>query len=155
MNNSIRDAFFTALDGRIHSEESTSVSLATEQAYQHDWNRFSQWCLDQESIELPAHPKTVSLFLRSEQEAGAGAATLNRRVAAISYMHRNANLPPPLAHGEAALIREVLARPKTSVRRRSAQRPGIENWRLVLEAIPEIDPEDLRDRALVALHVSA
>lgn len=154
MNNYVRDTFFAAVQGRVIGEESTSIRLSTEQAYQHDWFRFSQWCLDNDQDELPAHPKTLSLFLKSEQDAGAGTATLNRRVAAISYMHRNADLPSPLAHDEAQLIREVLTRPKARPRR-GVQKPSIRLWRDVLEAIPASDLEGLRDRALLSLHVSA
>ncbi len=154
MNNYLRDTFFVAAHGRIIGDESTSVCFTTEQVYQRDWLRFSQWCLDRNLDELPAHPHTVSLFLGSEQEAGAAVATLNRRVAAISYMHRNAGLPSPLAHQEAQLIREVLSRPKAR-RRRGAQKPAIRIWHDVLEAIPESDLEGLRDRALLSLHAAA
>ncbi len=154
MNSDLRDTFSATAIGRIIGEQSTSVCLSTEQAYQNDWLRFSQWCLDNDREELPAHPKTVSLFVRSEQEAGVGMATLNRRVAAISYMHRNADLPSPLAHDEAQLIREVLSRPKGRPRR-GTQKPSIRIWRDVFEAIPASDLEGLRDRALLSLHVSA
>lgn len=155
MNKYARESFLAPLEEHALNEMSSSVSSATEQAYQHDWNRFSRWCLANDVSELPAHPKTVAAFLEGEQAAGAGPATLNRRVAAISYMHRNASLVPPLAHAEADLIRAALLRPKAAAPRRAAKRPGVENWRAVMDAVTGQEADALRDRALIALHVSA
>lgn len=154
MNNFTRDTFFIATEGFTPSDNAASIGAATEQAYQYDWTRFSSWCARHNEIELPAHPRAVSLFLESEKGAGAGLATLNRRIAAISYMHRNNDLPSPMAHEEAPLIRAMVARPKVPTTRRVVQRPGVRIWQEIVEAIGEDGPEDLRDRALVALHVS-
>ncbi|MCB8879594.1 hypothetical protein ACELLULO517_05060 [Acidisoma cellulosilytica] len=154
MNNFTRDMFFTATEGRTRAEGSSSIGAATEQAYQHDWMRFSQWCAENHESELPAHPRSVSLFLASEKGTGAGLATLNRRIAAISYMHRNNDLPSPMIHEEAPLIRAMIARPKVTTVRRIVQRPSIHIWQEIVEAIGEDAPEDLRDRAILSLHVS-
>lgn len=132
----------------------SSVSLTTEQVYQYDWSRFSKWCIENEEQELPAHPKALSRFLQSEKAAGSGMATLNRRIAAISYMHRNNDLPSPLSHEDAALIRAIVAPPKAATRRRLVKKPAIQTWQEIVAAIGDEKPEDLRDRALLSLHVS-
>lgn len=155
MNHYVRDTLFTAIPGRPQGEALSSVSLTTEQAYQYDWLRFSQWCLDHDRGELPAHPETVALFLHAEKAAGCSMATLNRRVAAISYLHRAAGLPTPLAHGEAQIIRDSLVRPSGVRARRGARKRTADLWQEVLAATPETGLQGLRDRALIALHVSA
>lgn len=151
----VRDSFPTVLPGRPRGEEFSSVSLTTEQAYMHDWGRFTQWCLAHGSAELPAHPRAVLSFLESEKRAGAGMATLNRRVAAINYMHRNIGMPSPLAHEDAQVIRDLLVRPSGLRPRRTPRKRSVDLWQEVLEAIPQSDRRGLRDRALIALHVSA
>ena len=155
MNHYAREAFFTTLPGRPRGEDLSTVSQTTEQAYQYDWLRFSQWCLQHDHLELPAHPATVAHFLHGETAAGAGMATLNRRVAAISYMHRNAGLPTPLAHGDAQIIRDSLVRPSSLRTPRGPRRRSSDLWHAVLQATPETELDGLRDRALIALHVSA
>lgn len=155
MNHYVRDAFVASIPGRPRGEELTSVSQTTEQAYQYDWLRFSQWCLEHKHVELPAHPSAVAHFLQTETAAGAGMATLNRRVAAISYMHRAAGLPTPLAHGDAQIIRDFLIRPSSPRPRRGPRKRSCDLWQEVLQATPETEIEGLRDRALIALHVSA
>jgi integrase len=155
LNHYARDTLFTAIPDRPHGQDFSSVSLSTERTYQYDWLRFCQWCLDHDRVELPAHPATVASFLQGEKETGAGMATLNRRVAAISYMHRNAGLPTPLSHGDAQIIRDFLVRPSARRPRRGAQRRSVDLWHEVLDRTAETELESLRDRALIALHVSA
>ncbi|GAB0115409.1 hypothetical protein AcidC75_29330 [Acidisoma sp. C75] len=141
--------------GQLESEEYSSVSSSTEQIYQYDWLRFGQWCAENRRPELPAHPVDIAHFLKWEMDAGSGVATLNRRVSAISYMHRKAGVPPPLAHHEAKAIRELLLRPPSQAPRRSRTKRTVDLWQEVLEQTAEDDVTALRDRALIALHAAA
>lgn len=154
MNDFSRENLFEPSEQQSRAAVPSSISLTTEQVYQYDWSRFSKWCVDNEEQELPAHPKALSRFLESEKAAGSGLATLNRRIAAISYMHRTNDLPSPLSHADAALIRAIVAPPKSTTRRRQLQRPAIQTWQEIVAAISDEKPEDLRDRALLSLHVS-
>lgn len=156
MNTYVRETYLSTLQGQVEGEDRSSVSSSTEQVYQHDWLRFSQWCLENDRTELPAHPEDVADFLKWEMRAGSGMATLNRRVSAINYMHRSLGLASPLVHEEAQAIRDLLLRPagRSSSRRGSAKR-SVDLWQEVLAHIAGDDPAALRDRALIALHAAA
>ncbi|MCB8877234.1 tyrosine-type recombinase/integrase [Acidisoma silvae] len=154
LNGFTRNDFFEPPHRPHRAEGAPAIGAATEQAYQHDWMRFSQWCAEHDVSELPAHPQAVASFLESEKGTGAGIATLNRRIAAISYMHRSNQLPSPMTHEEASVIRAMIARPKVPTVRRTVQRPSIQIWQEIVEAIGEDTPLELRDRALISLHVS-
>lgn len=64
-----------------------SLSPATRKAYASDFRIFIEWC-DQQTIRaIPATAIMVSDFLSAQAELGINASTLNRRIAAIKYMH--------------------------------------------------------------------
>src|ERR1700730_494151 len=64
-----------------------SRAPATESAYASDWADFSAWCNSAERIALPAAPVTVGAYLSDRSEI-LKVSTLNRRLAAITAMHR-------------------------------------------------------------------
>lgn len=70
-------------------------AAASRKAYRTDWGIFTTWATARQLEALPAHPETVSLFLAAEAEAGRKPSTVARRLAAIRYAHRTANLEPP------------------------------------------------------------
>jgi hypothetical protein len=77
----------------------------TLRAYRADWADFAAWCAGHRLEALPAAPETVALYLT----ALAGqkkAATLQRRLSAISQAHQAAGLEPPT---KTAAVRTVWA----------------------------------------------
>jgi hypothetical protein len=64
-----------------------SRAPATESAYASDWADFSAWCNSAERLALPADPATIGAYL-SDRSGILKVSTLNRRLAAITAMHR-------------------------------------------------------------------
>lgn len=61
---------------------------ATRDAYQTDWQDFSDWCTEHRLCTLPAVPGTVALYLTALIDRGQKINTLSRRLAAISQAHQ-------------------------------------------------------------------
>lgn len=63
---------------------------STQRVYASDWKIFLVWC-DERSIKpLPADPLAVAPFLAAEAGHGGKPSTINRRLAAIGYDHKQA-----------------------------------------------------------------
>jgi hypothetical protein len=71
-----------------------AYSANTIRAYKADFTIFAAWCDAHNQPPLPASPKTVADFLR-DQSASAKSATISRRRAAISRVHRLLKLANP------------------------------------------------------------
>jgi site-specific recombinase XerD len=71
-----------------------AYSANTIRAYRSDFAIFVAWCDARNQPSLPASPKTVADFLR-DQSASAKSATISRRRAAISRVHRLLKLANP------------------------------------------------------------
>lgn len=120
----------------------------TVRAYNADWKHFTGWCADHGRQALPASPGTVALYLSALADTHK-AATLTRRVSAISQAHQMAGLEPPSAAVE---VRAVLA----GIRRAKGTAPRVkaptltDDIRRMVAALP---PGLLgtRDRALLLL----
>lgn len=141
-------------------------SSNTRRAYASDWADFSQWCGRVAVLELPASPVDVARYLAQLADEGRKVATIERRVAAIRYVHTSAGHEPPTgAEGVKAVMRGI-RRTKHQAKTRKAPATA----EVLISAINFL-PETLRgqrDRALlligfagalrrselVALHVS-
>lgn len=134
-----------------------SRSPATLRAYESDWRAFTTWCGERDLTPLPAAPSVVAVFAGSEADRGINPRTIQRRVSAIAYFHRQAGeVPPASAPGSGRLV-EVLAgirrrhgRPR--VRKRAADASAL---RHMLDTIKGDDLRSLRDRAILAIGMSA
>lgn len=129
------------------------LSAATTRAYQEDWNRFVLWCTQAGEVELPADANTICRFLDAARSEGRGLATLNRQMAAIAYMHREAGFLAPLLLPDSQKIRRAMAR-LTEGGASRPQRPTMRIWAEIFSAIGTTGREEIRDRALLALHVA-
>lgn len=67
-----------------------SRSQSTRDAYQSDWNLFTNWCASVGVEALPASIETVSAYLVALGEAGYADATIERHTASISVAHKSA-----------------------------------------------------------------
>jgi site-specific recombinase XerD len=67
----------------------------TQAGYKSDFETFRAWCASRGVSHLPASPETVAGYLASQAEAGHAAATIGRRISAISFAHRLAGHETP------------------------------------------------------------
>ena len=70
-------------------------AVSTRKAYGIDFRLFKAWCEAKGVSSLPASPETVAAFLAAETGNGTKPSTLARRVAAIRYAHKLAQLDTP------------------------------------------------------------
>jgi site-specific recombinase XerD len=73
-----------------------SKSKATLAAYGSDFRIFESYCRERGFNALPATCEAVVAFLAAQATLGKRASTLQRRLAAIGYMHKIANVPSPI-----------------------------------------------------------
>ncbi|WP_306286289.1 hypothetical protein [Sphingomonas sp. Ant20] len=103
---------------------------ATLRAYKSDWRLFCAWCQESGYRPLPATPATVAAFLTLLAESGfspqelrrtkrgvvlprkepvpLGRATIGRRLAAIVFAHRAADVEPPTSQPDAARLERAM-----------------------------------------------
>ncbi len=130
----------------------------TVSAYDSDLRDFATWCRVEAGnlSALPASPETVALYI-TDLAAGRGlkAATIRRRLAAISQLHKEAGHPSPASHEH---VKDVL---KGITRRHGSLQEGadpilIGTVRRMLGPMErEKGPAASRDRALLLLGLAA
>lgn len=126
-----------------------SRAPATVRAYRSDLRHFEAWCGLRSRCELPAAPETVADYVADLAEAGMAAATITRRLSAISQAHAMAGLESPT---QTQLVRMTAA----GIRRRLGTAPRQARAILVDELVAIVGalPDDLRgtrDRALLLI----
>lgn len=89
-------------DARDYAAASKATN--TLRAYRADWQHFEAWCAQLQLQPLPAEPKTVALYL-SMLATDHKVATLERRLVAISQIHKARQLDSPTAN---IAVRQVL-----------------------------------------------
>lgn len=121
---------------------------ATIRGYESDLRLFEAWCTKRGRCWLPAESQTLAAFIDHEIDA-LSAATLKRRVSAIKFAHRIADLPDPAASSVVYLALRRAARRKN---RRPAQASGLTSDILnrILGDLPET-LSGLRDAALISV----
>jgi len=92
----------TSLPAALGPDLRAAVDLAkaekaasTRKAYGIDFRLFKEWCEVKGVCALPASPEAVAAFLAAESGHGTKPSTLARRVAAIRYAHKLAQLDTP------------------------------------------------------------
>ena len=124
-----------------------SKAPATIRAYRSDLRHFEAWCEEHQRLSLPATPETVADYIAALADDGMTAATITRRLSAISQIHRMAGVESPtqtqLVRMTAAGIRRTLG---TAPRR--ARPISVADLRAMVEAMPD-DLRGQRDRALL------
>ena len=120
----------------------------TLSGYRNDLQLFQAWCEERSFACLPALPSTVAAFIDEETQDKA-LATVKRRVEAVKFAHRMADLPSPAGHSE---VRLALRRAMRANRSRPKQARGLtREW---LERIIAACPDDLagkRDAAIICV----
>lgn len=126
---------------------------ATIRAYKSDAAVFDGWCQSHGIVAaIPATAETVAGFLVEEAQRGIKASTINRRCAAISYVHRMRELPDPTKQ---PLVERVMRGIRKSITVAVSQKaPATAE---IVSAMVSHCPDTLigkRDRALLALGFS-
>lgn len=132
----------------------------TTRAYAADMEDFRHWCRRVGREWMPAQPETVGLYLGARAEE-LSLATLERRLAAISSVHREEGhqSPASVAEGPLRKIWKGIVREKTR-QQDGAQPLLVEDLRSIVEHLPRYSASDggptgeltltaLRDRALL------
>lgn len=149
---------------------------ATLRAYKSDWRLFVAWCEESGYRPLPATPATVAAFLTLLAETGfspralqrtkrgtvlprkepvpLGRETIARRLAAIVFAHRAADMEPPTSQPDAARLHRAMR----GIRKDKAgdfpakKRPADGDvLRDMIRAISGDELRNYRDRALLAV----
>lgn len=124
-------------------------SANTRRAYATDWADFSTWCDRGGAAALPATAIDVARYLAQLADSGRKVATIERRVAAIRYVHKAAGHEPPTgAEGVKAVMRGIRRT------RRQAKRQKAPATAEVLAEALRAQPDTLaglRDRALLLI----
>jgi integrase len=126
-----------------------SSSDATKKAYATDWADFTTWCEASAEPSLPATPIAVGRYLASQADNGLKVSTIERRAAAIAFVHRAAGHEPPTnADGVKSVMKGIR---RTIGRRVNRKAPATD---LVIVGMLRKMPADLaglRDKAILLL----
>lgn len=135
----------------------SSRSDATLRAYASDWKIFGAYCEERGLTALPCGPAEVSVFVSHEAERGINPRTIERRVAAIGYYHRQAGEVPPVSAPGAGRLAEVMAgiRRKHGKPKERAEAAAARQLLNMLSTIEGTDLKAYRDRALLVLGMAA
>jgi site-specific recombinase XerD len=133
----------------VRAYQQASKAESTVRAYASDARVFQRWCDLHNLFSLPSSPRVVAGFLVSEAQAGRSASTISRRLAAISFAHKLANLPDPTDdEGVRAALKGARRKVGVAPQQKAAATAEI------LTALLMRTPDTLtgkRDRALLAL----
>jgi hypothetical protein len=85
--------FETAQEALGYKEAARSP--ATKRAYGSDFRLFEEWCGQAGLGSLPATISTIGLYMTDLAAGGAKVSTISRKLAAISFRHKEEKLPSP------------------------------------------------------------
>ncbi len=135
---------------------------ATLRAYRSDWRLFTTWCGTRGYSSLPASPIVTAAFLSELASDGSAhsngrplsKSSIGRRLAAIVFAHRAAELEPPTAQAGAAALDRVMRGIRNAKRgdRPAKKRPADSDvLRDMVRHISGSSLIDYRDRALLSI----
>ena len=144
----------------LSEEEAGYVAAArapnTLRGYRSDWAHFTAWCARIGRSALPAAPATLSSYLAELAGAGAAVGTMSRRLSAIRFAHRLADLPDPTGNARVIAVWEGIRRTHGAPPRQAAPLMPPELFDVLAAcptdragAVDTLDLAGLRDRALV------
>ena len=125
-----------------------SKAGSTVRAYSSDWSAFCEFCQSEGAAALPASPLTVAAWVASM--AGAlSAATIRRRLASVSQMHKIAgHVTPTSSEAVKSTFKGVLNVHGSKARKAAPVRA--KNLRRLIAEAP-VTARDARDLALILL----
>ena len=138
---------------RTREYVAASKSPRTVRAYRTDLRDFEAWCAEHGRTSLPATPETVADYLADMASGGRKAATITRRLSAISQAHQMAGLESP-THAQIVRMTASGIRRQLGTAPRQARPILAAELRSMIEALPD-DLRGLRDRALLLVGFAA
>lgn len=125
-----------------------AYSANTIRSYRADFTIFEAWCRQEHRAALPATPETVAEFVLAQSKSAAPA-TVSRRRAAITKIHRLLKLDSPVSSEEVNLATRKVFRQRG---RRQDQALGLTSTlkKRLIAACPH-DLRGFRDSALIAV----
>ena len=141
------------LDAAVDAFAASAKSAATRRAYRSDARDFIGWCAGQGVEPVPADLRTVARYVTQLAGLGRSVSTIDRRVAAITALHRSQGYDTPTAREE---VRLVLAGIRNTVGRPPRKKRALTDD-LVVKVLRKINSDiaGLRDRAMIALAFGA
>lgn len=151
--NLITDPTLEVLLQNAQEYEESELAESTKTAYITDCKVFAEWCLKHHFSALPASWETFRLFITEQADLGMRPNTLNRRRAAIKYLHELADRESPTVGAKADRLFKGIRR---RIGAHVEQHEAITSTRLqtILKHIPDGLAGD-RDRALLILGFAA
>jgi len=140
------DPELDALLTRARDYTTHSHAHQTLKNYAADWKHFNAWCAEHGRRPLPAAPETILCFIVALADRYA-VSTIDRRLAGISYYHKQARHPLPTKDPE-------VERAMRGIRREKGVAPHgkapivLDTLRQMIAALPE-DRRGLQDKALL------
>lgn len=147
---------------RVLTYVSKALAASTLRACRSDWRMFTTWCTARGYTPLPASPEVTSAYLAEIAEVGTSFSagrplsrtSIERRLAAIVFAHRAANLEPPTTQHGAAVLRTMIRgirKTKRAATPRVKRPADADVLRDILRGIAGDTMVDLRDRALLTM----
>jgi integrase len=161
---------------RVDAYVARASAEATLRAYRSDWRLFCAWCSENGYRPLPATPTTVAAYLTLLAERGfvpaeprrtkrgkvlprkeptpLGRATIGRRLAAIAFAHRAADMEPPTAQPDAARLEKAVRGIRKDKKGELPGKKRAVDGDVLRDMLRSVIGEDLRayrDRALLAV----
>lgn len=126
-----------------------STAASTQAAYRADWRAFTAWCSQHGYEPLPASPEAVARHLTQLALDGLAVASIGRRLAAVRYAHKLAELESPTSHER---VRTVLSGIRRTIGTAPIRKAPVTAERLTA-MFKHLSPGliGVRDRALLAL----
>ena len=134
-----------------------AVSEKSRKEYGSSFRAFEVWCKKENLDALPAHPLAVAAFLTHENRKGLKLRTLQLRLAAISFYHRESNLENPTSHeivqkALKGIKRQWIKKDEEELRLPKAKEAlTIDKLEAMLLCVDASTLTGLRDRALLML----
>ena len=141
------------LDAAVDAFAASAKSAATRRAYRSDARAFIAWCEGQGVSPVPAEPRVVCRYVTHLAGLGRSTSTIDRRIAAITALHRSRGENTPTATED---VRNVLAGIRNTVGRAPRKKKALTDD-LVVKVLRKIGTDliGLRDRAMIALAFGA
>jgi integrase len=161
---------------RVDAYVARASAAATLRAYKSDWRLFCVWCAENGYRPLPASPASVAAFLTllaergfvpaeprrtkrgkllpRKQPAPLGRATIERRLAAIVFAHRAADMEPPTSQPDAARLDKAMRGIRKDKKGELPGKKRAADGDVLRDMLRSVRGEDLRsyrDRALLAV----
>jgi len=130
-----------------------AVPANTTRAYTRQWAAFTDWCIRQRRVDLPATGETLAEYVAHLADAGHAPATIEQALAAIRTAHRTAgHAGQPDTEGARLVLRgHRRQRASTGQRARQATPVTIDTLRTMIEHCDPATAIGLRDRVALVL----